>query len=53
MLKRKKMIKKFVAIINQVGEDNPTVVILENTLGINPFFQREQSGLYAVYDMTR
>ena len=36
------------ALLQQVGTDDPTVTVLENTLGVVPTFARTQQGLYEV-----
>lgn len=38
--------KKYVAIISQVGTDDPIVIVLENTLGFEPDWKRDSAGIY-------
>jgi len=38
--------KKYVAQISQSGSDDPTAIVLENTLGFVPDWKRAASGVY-------
>jgi hypothetical protein len=38
--------KKYVAQLSQSGSDDPTAVVLENTLGFTPDWKRNSAGLY-------
>lgn len=38
--------KKYVAIISQASSEDPTVIVLENTLGFIPDWRRDSAGVY-------
>lgn len=38
--------KKYVAQISQSGTDDPTAIVLENTLGFTPDWKRDSTGVY-------
>lgn len=38
--------KKYVAQISQSGTDDPTAIVLENTLGFTPDWKRDSIGIY-------
>ena len=40
--------RKYVAILNQQGTNNPTATVLENTLGFEVIVERANQGLYAL-----
>jgi hypothetical protein len=39
-------VKRYKALLLQYGNETPTAIVLENTLGVNPVFSREDVGYY-------